>query len=532
MWRSGSFSGGCLPLFALGACLLLSAGGCEAARILGMFPFSSTSHRNVFGALTTELARRGHHVTIVTPHPIESPQGNFTQINVARAVAPHYSAYSQTKIIKVTDVLWRLHNTTTRTCEDVLDLPEMRQLMDPKSYGHGFDVLLTSALFSDCFYPFAHVYDVPIILFSPNGPLPNTDRIVGNLALPSFVPSLFLPFSDRMNFVERVVNFVSVLFYEYFFTYDLDPSFEEISRRFFGDHPPLFELRRRISLVLVNSHFAYGYPRTLTPNVVEVGGLHINPPKPLPKNLQMYMDEATDGVIYFSMGTNLKSVNFPDAKRNAILSAFSELRQRVIIKWEGDGPLPGQPPNVRLEKWVPQTDLLAHPSVKLFITHGGLLSFQEAVARGIPVIGIPFYGDQELNMKKVVQMRVGIRLSYTDLTKDTLLEAIKEALEDTSYRNNMQRLKEVAMDQPEHPLKRAVFWTEYVIRHKGAKHIQPASRDLPWYQLYSVDVALALASIPILSLLIVFCFLRALCSGRKYGIEEPTQKTKVKTKKQ
>ena len=69
------------------------------------------------------------------------------------------------------------------------------------------------------------------------------------------------------------------------------------------------------------------------------------------------MDGASDGVIYFSMGSNLESSQMPDYKRDALLEAFSELKQQVLWKWEKES-LPGQPSNVRLGKWFPQADIL------------------------------------------------------------------------------------------------------------------------------------------------------------------------------
>jgi hypothetical protein len=47
----------------------------------------------------------------------------------------------------------------------------------------------------------------------------------------------------------------------------------------------------------------------------------------------------------------------PESKRNAFLKAFSKLKQRVLWKWETD-TLPGQPRNVKLGKWLPQSDIL------------------------------------------------------------------------------------------------------------------------------------------------------------------------------
>jgi UDP:flavonoid glycosyltransferase YjiC (YdhE family) len=77
----------------------------------------------------------------------------------------------------------------------------------------------------------------------------------------------------------------------------------------------------------------------------------------LHQELQKYLDEAPHGVIYFSMGSNLQSSSMPESKRDAFLGAFSKLKQHVLWKWESD-TLPGQPNNVKLGKWLPQSDIL------------------------------------------------------------------------------------------------------------------------------------------------------------------------------
>jgi hypothetical protein len=77
----------------------------------------------------------------------------------------------------------------------------------------------------------------------------------------------------------------------------------------------------------------------------------------LHQELQNYLDEAPDGVIYFSMGSHLQGYLMPESKRNNFLGAFSKLRQRVLWKWESDN-LPGRPSNVKFGKWLPQSDIL------------------------------------------------------------------------------------------------------------------------------------------------------------------------------
>jgi glucuronosyltransferase len=75
------------------------------------------------------------------------------------------------------------------------------------------------------------------------------------------------------------------------------------------------------------------------------------------QDLQKFLDEAKDGVIYFSLGTNVLSDHMPEEKRRAFLEAFSELPQKILWKWESDS-LPEQPANVKLAKWLPQQDIL------------------------------------------------------------------------------------------------------------------------------------------------------------------------------
>jgi len=75
------------------------------------------------------------------------------------------------------------------------------------------------------------------------------------------------------------------------------------------------------------------------------------------QDLQEFLDDAPEGVVYFSLGSNVKSSTMPEAKRAMFLNAFRQIKQKVLWKWETD-QLPGKPDNVKLQKWLPQTDVL------------------------------------------------------------------------------------------------------------------------------------------------------------------------------
>lgn len=58
----------------------------------------------------------------------------------------------------------------------------------------------------------------------------------------------------------------------------------------------------------------------------------------------------------------------------------------------------------------------------------------------------------------------------------------------TRYKENAMRLSRIQHDQPIKPLDRTIFWIEFVMRHKGAKHLRPAAHNLTWFQYHSLDV--------------------------------------------
>lgn len=56
------------------------------------------------------------------------------------------------------------------------------------------------------------------------------------------------------------------------------------------------------------------------PSMVYIGGAHIKPPKPLPTDLQTYLDESEHGVIYFSLGSVVNASKLPQEQLNIFLS--------------------------------------------------------------------------------------------------------------------------------------------------------------------------------------------------------------------
>ena len=75
--------------------------------------------------------------------------------------------------------------------------------------------------------------------------------------------------------------------------------------------------------------------------------------------------------------------------------------------------------------------------MRLFITHGGLFSTQEAAYHGVPVLGMPVGLDQRQNMRTVQRDGWGRFLHWQDLTYDSLRRSILQIIDDSRYYGNL-----------------------------------------------------------------------------------------------
>ena len=74
-----------------------------------------------------------------------------------------------------------------------------------------------------------------------------------------------------------------------------------------------------------------------------------------------------------------------------------------------------------------------HKNIKAFITHGGLLGTQESIAHGVPMVGIPLFGDQYRNIKSYVRRNLAVMLLLSEITEKSLTEAVKTILSNPIY---------------------------------------------------------------------------------------------------
>jgi glucuronosyltransferase len=398
---------------------------------------------------------------------------------------------------------WRVGELTTTHALENIDIQKFIVRKDLH-----FDLIISEQFFQEAFLMFAHKFKAPIVTIGTLGFSDFMDRDFGLMTPWAFVPHPVLLYTDKMSFFQRVHNTLLSLtdmFYRHLLYL---PKQDRLARQYFQmlpqPLPSVQELEKSISVMLINNHISTSPPRPTMPGLVNVGGAHVKPPKRLPPGVQDFLDGAVNGAIYFSLGSYIKSSDMPNDKLKAFLDVFEKLKQRVLWKYE-DTSIQSVPKNVMLSKWLPQSDVLAHPNVVLFITHGGMFGTQEGQHRGVPMLFVPFFGDQHRNAMKVRLSGAGLVLNFKDVTKIALSRKLNEMLLNNKYANRAKQIAAQFRDNPVQPMDEAMFWIEYVIRNKGAKHLKSPAVDMPIYQYLLLDVFFFLG---ICLLLVLFtCFL-------------------------
>uniref|UniRef100_A0A3Q0QYY0 UDP-glucuronosyltransferase n=1 Tax=Amphilophus citrinellus TaxID=61819 RepID=A0A3Q0QYY0_AMPCI len=278
----------------------------------------------------------------------------------------------------------------------------------------------------------------------------------------------------------------------------------------------LVKMMGKADIWLIRTYWDYEFPRPFLPNFKFVGGLHCRPAKPLPEDMDEFVQSSgDDGIVVFTLGSMIN--NITKEKANMIASALAQIPQKVLWRYRGEKP-ETLGANTRIYDWIPQNDLLGHPKTRAFITHGGTNGIYEAIYHGVPMLGIPMFADQPDNMIHMKAKGAAVILNLNFMTTEDLRDAITTVINDKSYKENAMRLSSIHHDRPMSALDEAVFWIEFTVRNKGAKYLRVQAHELTWYQYHSLDV---LGFLLTLALLLIFTFIKTCsfcwhrCCGRK-----------------
>ncbi len=223
---------------------------------------------NVFEPLAKGLANRGHHLKIITPTHFNIDNKNVTQL-IPISTEDYVRDYPEPFETRRKNKLFSLSVPfLTKNCHKIYQNSEFMKIANET-----FDLMIVNVFFHDCFAGVMHKIGSPM-----------TMEMFGN-----HFPSSTVPFigskdiSGTMTFTQRAKNFLYNLHYAVMLDIMWRPPMMFINKQYMGQETPsiLDVYKKQGSLLLMNSHYAINGPRPLVPAVVEIGGIHCHPARPL-----------------------------------------------------------------------------------------------------------------------------------------------------------------------------------------------------------------------------------------------------------
>ncbi|XP_014362243.2 UDP-glucosyltransferase 2 [Papilio machaon] len=473
-------------------------------RVLLVFPVPGKSHSILGNSIADILIDDGYEVTYVTPFPSQSNRTGLTVADISSILVADRDA-NHLDIANLFENPKPSHWVLTMGhmfAKQALHHAALQELLNDDKVT--FDLVIADWFYSGLLAPLAAVFDCPLVWYSSGDVSWQSLRYVHEASSAALAvdpqerraPAAPLNTGDKLR---QLLLQLYLTGWTHYYTSHIDAVvYREVYSApllLRGRRPPPYEpLVYNGSLLLVNCHPPLGHNLPLPGNVQYVGGHHLSTaPKPLPSDLQRLLDDSTHGVVYFNLGSNVRSRDLPEAMTRSLLAVLGQLRQTVL--WKFEERLDHLPANVHLLDWAPQESILAHPNVLVFISHAGLLSVMEATQHGVPLLGLPIFGDQFVNIDKVVQRGCGLRVDFSDDFPARLQEALREILDNSRYRENAKQASRVFRERLAGPREALAHWARLVASTRGAPHLQSPARHMSTFVWLHLDILLVFGTI-------------------------------------
>ncbi|XP_073816630.1 UDP-glycosyltransferase UGT5-like [Musca autumnalis] len=491
----------------------------NAEHILMITMGGTKSHKIPFWELAKGLIKNGHHVTFLSGFKADFHIDGLKEITPLHLV--HYiQNYTDWDLVgarfahKTPVSVWQALRYPAEACNSLME-PEpvhSKVTVTDELLTQRFHLAIVDGAFPECALGIVHRLGLPFMFINTVGFYTGSLAMAGNPIAYAVTPHVFTALTETMHLWQRVENYVTHLIADLLHKYYTNQVHGVLMQHFGTSIPHPYALMRNVSIILQNGHASITYARPFYPNVIEIACLHCRPAGKLQHDLKEFMDSAPAGVIYFSMGSSVKAANMPEEFRNMLIEVFSRLPQyHVLWKWDGNSTttgiqsaLPMLPTgshqenmrgisrNVRLSGWLPQQDILGHRKLKAFVTHGGLLSMYEAIYHAVPMVMLPVFCDHDVNAAKAESDGYAIRLPLETITADKLHQNIMAIINNGKYKRKIHEKSQLLLDQMTKPMDTAIYWTEYVMKHKDVSHLQSPVRHMSFFISQSLDVVCVL----------------------------------------
>ncbi|KAL6744060.1 hypothetical protein Aduo_017035 [Ancylostoma duodenale] len=483
----------------------------ESYKILVYSAPLSFSHMQFMGRIADILQEAGHDVTVF--HPRREILHDSAISAVAKQaifeLPDELKERMSTKHLNFWDrntgsvsFQRKFVETFTQLQVEVCDLVlSNNHTMDELRNEH-FDVGITEMLGACGFGLFDKIGVDHIVCASAIGVSGTMNNFFDMPNLPSITPSFLSPFTDKMNFFERTINFITARIADSISDH-ITSKYEKVWERH-GALPRMEDYRAKINYLLSNSDEFLHFPQPITAKIVHIGGIAIPETPQLTEEFRDLMERKDRaGVVYISLGSLVPTAKMPSFFREAIFHVARTFPQITFIwKIDVNDTVPAIS-NLHTFSWLPQLSILAHPNLLCFVSHAGLNSVLELTRSGKPSILVPVFGDQFGNARLVEAKNTTIVLMKEDFNSETFEAALRRIVDDKSFAVRAKRLASLMVNKP-FPLKERLLSTvEFSTKHGKIDNLDIYGRNFNVLQYYSIDVIAFLATLTVLATIFI-----------------------------
>ncbi|CAD5113976.1 DgyrCDS3139 [Dimorphilus gyrociliatus] len=450
------------------------------------------SHTMMVWSIGSELAEEGHDVVAITKKDFEANKLKHFEKNIKTwQFEPIKGPFANEREAekKFFDFLFQEvlagkrppinPNIVQGLYNETIAIVENKELMN-KIRDYKFDgAILDGFVLARFFAVIPYHFGIPI--FTVTDML--MDPAIQIASLPSHIPHLLTPFTERMSFTERLLNFVSV-------SVICNPTTRKmvipqmptdyLFKKFVRDDKIKHwdDLIAKSELFIITRNHMLEYPAPTWPNTITTHSLTVRPFKPLTEKFEkMVLKHPDKKLVFVSFGSHGDLI--PSSFSMKLLEAFGSFNDVHFI-WsyrllESDAEK--VPSNVDIVPWAPQNDLLGHDRVSAFITHGGQNGQSESVYHGKPMLCIPLFAEQPHNAVRIAYRKYGKYLFPHELTTEKLQLLLREVLNNDVYAKNVRRASEIIKSQLVPDIKRVTHEILTITEH--AKRFLLLTNQMP-----------------------------------------------------
>jgi len=162
-------------------------------------------------------------------------------------------------------------------CDAVYKSVQLNKIMEEKD-NPKFDLLIIETMGYGCELYLASKLNLPLILLVSSPMITYEEHVIsGDIPNPATISHLFADHAIPKTFVQRFSNTILLGYNMMLF------SFDRWIKKYTMNRPYDREINTiQPSLTFMNSHFISDASRPFPPNVIEIGGIHLKPPKSIP----------------------------------------------------------------------------------------------------------------------------------------------------------------------------------------------------------------------------------------------------------